>query len=117
MSTVFQLAHVVEGLQQLQPNKEGTVESDWAVHELRTTSDFARNNLLLNFYIGGLNFQIEHHLFSKISHVHYRKISKIVQQTCADFDITYTSYSNMLSALWTHVKFLWEMGKKTHVRL
>ena len=81
LGTVFQLAHVVEGLEQPLPNAEGLVDSDWAVHELHTTSDFARNNLFLFWYIGGLNFQIEHHLFPHICHIHYRKIATIVERT------------------------------------
>ncbi len=59
------MAHIVEGVDQVLPGKDGTIENDWVIHELKTTANFARNNRFLNWYIGGLNFQIEHHLFPK----------------------------------------------------
>jgi len=113
LSTVFQTAHVVEGTKQIQPNEEGIIETVWAVHELRTTSDFARNNLFLNFYIGGLNFQIEHHLFPKICHIHYRKIAPIVEKTAREFGFTYNLKPTFLSALHSHIRELRELGSQS----
>jgi linoleoyl-CoA desaturase len=112
LSTVFQMAHVVEGAEQLAPNSEGIINSEWAVHELRTTSDFARNNLFLNWYIGGLNFQIEHHLFSNICHIHYRKIAPIVEKTAKEFGFTYNLKPTFVDALRSHIKRLKELGRK-----
>ena len=113
LSTVFQMAHVVEGTNQLQPNEEGIIESEWAVHELRTTSDFARNNLFLNYYIGGLNFQIEHHLFPNICHIHYRKIAPIVEKTAREFGFNYNLKPTFLRALYSHIRRLRELGRQT----
>lgn len=110
LSTVFQMAHVVEGATQLVPNEEGVIESEWAVHELRTTSDFARNNLLLNWYIGGLNFQIEHHLFPNICHIHYRKIAPIVEKTAKEFGFDYNVKPSFRQAFYSHVRRLKELG-------
>ena len=112
LSTVFQLAHVVEGLPQIVPNKEGIIESDWAIHEVQTTSDFARDNLLLNFYIGGLNFQIEHHLFPKICHIHYIKIAPIVEKTAKEFGLDYNLKPSLTSALHSHYCKLKELGRQ-----
>lgn len=113
MSVVFQLAHTVEENDfPLAIIPENIIENEWAIHQVETTANFSPHSRFANWYMGGLNFQIEHHLFAKISHVHYRKISNIVQKTCTDFGVAYTSYSNMFSAFWTHIKFLWEMGKK-----
>lgn len=81
LSTIFKMAYVVEGAEQPMPNKEGVVETEWAVHELQTTFDFARNNLFLNYYAGGFNFQIEHHLFPNICHIPYHKIAPVVEKT------------------------------------
>ena len=111
LSTVFQMAHVVEGTEQLLPNAEGIIKSEWAVHELRTTSDFARNNLFLNYYIGGLNFQIEHHLFPNICHIHYRKIAPIVQETAKEFGFNYNLKPTFLNALYSHIHRLKELGR------
>jgi linoleoyl-CoA desaturase len=113
LSTVFQMAHVVEGTVQLMPGAEGIIESEWAVHELRTTSDFARNNLLLNFYIGGLNFQIEHHLFPNICHIHYRKIAPIVEWTAREYGFNYNLKPTFINALRSHIHRLKELGIPT----
>jgi linoleoyl-CoA desaturase len=110
LSTVFQMAHVVEGTVQLEPNEEGIINSEWAVHELITTSDFARNNLLLNYYVGGLNFQIEHHLFPHICHIHYRKIAPIVERTAKEYGLYYNLKPSFTSALKSHVVRLKELG-------
>lgn len=110
LGVVFQLAHVVEGVEQPELNAEGMIERDWAVHELLTTSDFARNNNFLFWYVGGLNFQIEHHLFPNICHVHYRKIAPIVEKTAHDFGLTYNLQPTFWEALKSHVRKLKELG-------
>ncbi len=112
LSTVFQMAHVVEGTAQPLPNAEGIIESEWAVHELRTTSDFARNNLFLNWYVGGLNFQIEHHLFPNICHIHYHKIAPIVERTAKEFGFDYNLKPTFVNALHSHIRRLKELGKQ-----
>jgi linoleoyl-CoA desaturase len=105
------MAHVVEGAIQLPPTEEGIINSEWAVHELRATSDFARNNLFLNWYVGGLNFQIEHHLFPNICHIHYRKIAPIVEETAKEFGFTYNLKPSFMNALQSHVRRLKDLGK------
>lgn len=111
MSVIFQMAHVVEGAEQPLPDKNGIIHHEWLVHQLRTTSDFAPNNVILNWYVGGLNFQIEHHLFSNICHIHYKKIAPIVKQTARDFGIHYNVKPTFLSALKSHTKRLKELGR------
>lgn len=111
MSTIFQMAHVVEGTEQPVPDRNGVIQNEWAVHELRATSDFARNNLFLNWYVGGLNFQIEHHLFPKICHIHYRKIASIVEATANEFGYHYNQKSSLIDAFISHVRRLKELGR------
>ena len=111
LSTVFQMAHGVEGTEQLLPNSEGIIEREWAVHELRATSDFARNNPFLEYYVGGLNFQIEHHLFPNISHIHYREIAPIVENTAKEYGFMYNLKPSFLKAFQSHVQRLKELGK------
>jgi linoleoyl-CoA desaturase len=111
MSVIFQMAHVVEGSEQPLPDKAGIIHHEWLVHQLRTTANFAPKNSVLNWYVGGLNFQIEHHLFSNICHIHYRKIAPIVQQTALEFGYVYNVKPTFLNALNSHIKRLKELGK------
>lgn len=111
MSTIFQMAHIVEGADQPQPNLEGNIENEWAIHQLNTTANFAKNNLFLNWYIGGLNFQIEHHLFPNICHVHYREIAPIVEKTALDFGLPYNMKPTFINALASHLRMLKELGR------
>jgi len=112
LSMVFQLAHTVEDADFPVPCAiTSKLEDEWAIHQVRTTANFAIDNKVVSWLVGGLNFQIEHHLFPKISHVHYPAISKIVQQVCAEFDITYNNYARTRSAVVSHVMFLRQMGR------
>ncbi|MCP9770143.1 acyl-CoA desaturase [Lacihabitans sp. LS3-19] len=110
LSTVFQLAHVVEGAIQPIPDENGCVDNAWAVHQLRTTSNFFGKNKLFSWYIGGLDFQIEHHLFPKISHIYYRDLSKIVEQTSKEFGLYYNSKGGFFQALGSHINMLRTLG-------
>ena len=111
LTTVFQLAHTVENTTHPMPNKDGIIENDWAIHQLNTTVDFAPDNKLLSWYIGGLNFQVEHHLFQKISHVHYPAIAKIVKQTAKEFGIPHLENKTLFSAINSHVSYVKQLGK------
>jgi linoleoyl-CoA desaturase len=111
LSIVFQLAHTVEHTTFPTPT-EGTndIENEWAIHQLETTANFATGNKLISWLVGGLNFQIEHHLFPKISHVHYPAISKIIKNTCQEFNVKYNEYKKMRQAIWSHGAYLKRMG-------
>lgn len=112
LSLIFQLAHSVEEMEFPAPNDENLIEEEWAIHQVRTTANFATNNRFLNWYVGGLNFQIEHHLFPRVCHVHYTKISKIVEQTCKEFNLPYANYSTFTSSFASHVQHLKNLGSK-----
>lgn len=112
MTTVFQMAHVVEGTHQPLPIKNNLIPHQWMIHQLRTTSDFGRKNSLFSWYIGGLDFQIEHHLFQNISHIHYPQIADIVKKTSEEFGFTYNLKPTMFHALVSHYKRLKELGFK-----
>lgn len=112
LSTVFQLAHTVEDTSFPVPDAQtGKLEDEWAIHQLKTTANFATGNPVVSWLVGGLNFQIEHHLFPKISHIHYPAISKIIRQTCQEFGIRYIEYPRVRYALASHVSFLKQMGR------
>ncbi|MBL0232980.1 MAG: acyl-CoA desaturase [Chitinophagaceae bacterium] len=107
LSIVFQLAHTVETTEFPAANLEtGKMEDEWAVHQLRTTANFATRNRFICWWVGGLNFQIEHHLFPRISHVHYPEISKIIKKACEDFGMPYHEFRKMRTAIVSHVKHL-----------
>jgi linoleoyl-CoA desaturase len=111
MAVVFQLAHCVEEAQFPPVPEDLQMEADWATHQLMTTVDFGRENRLLSWYIGGLNFQIEHHLFPGISHVHYPAISKIVEETCAEFGVPYAAQPTFLGGIRSHFRHLKKLGR------
>lgn len=111
LTTIFQLAHTVEGTTHPLPNSEGTLENNWAVHQLNTTVNFARHNKFLSWYLGGLNFQVEHHLFPTICHVHYPEVAKIVKSTAEEFGVPYLENKTFWEALGSHVRTLQRFGK------
>lgn len=112
LTIVFQLAHVVEKVEMPLPSNLGNMKNSWAIHQLFTTSNFSTNNKILNWFSGGLNFQVEHHLFPKISHIHYKKISKIVKKTVLEFNLPYNEYRTTRDAIKSHFNFLKLMGTK-----
>jgi linoleoyl-CoA desaturase len=87
------------------------LEDEWAIHQLKTTANFAPRSKVISWLVGGLNFQVEHHLFPKISHIHYPEISKIVKQACKEFNIPYIEYPKMYQAIASHIHFLKQMGR------
>lgn len=110
LTVIFQLAHSVEGTQYPLPNPEGIIEKDWAVHQMETTVNFSPRNKWLSWYIGGLNFQIEHHLFPKICHIHYPGIAPIVKKTAREFGLNYMEHQTFMMALRSHVAALKKFG-------
>jgi linoleoyl-CoA desaturase len=112
MSVVFQLAHCVEQAEFYMPDPDSMrIENSWAVHQVITTVDFARDSRLVSWFTGGLNFQIEHHLFPQICHLHYPALARIVEQTAAEFGVPYHSHPTMRSAVKSHFLWLRRMGQ------
>lgn len=109
LTTVFQLAHVVEGTEypELVNN---TIEAEWAIHQMNTTANFAPHNKLVTFFVGGLNFQVEHHLFQRICHVHYPAIAPIVEQTAREYGVPYLRNNTLGDAVASHVRLLQHLG-------
>jgi linoleoyl-CoA desaturase len=112
LAIVFQLAHVVEHIDFVPAYDDTKIEEAWAIHQVRTTANFARFNKVINWYVGGLNFQVEHHLFPRISHVHYPAISEIVKATCKEFNLPYHDFPTMWGAVKSHFKVMKEFGQK-----
>jgi len=111
LGCVFQPAHVVPTSEYPLPDSDNNVEGDFAKHQLLTTTNFAPTNRLLSWYVGGLNYQIEHHLFPNMSHVHHREVSKIVKRTAKEFNLPYHSQSSFFGALVNHAKMLHKLSR------
>jgi linoleoyl-CoA desaturase len=113
LSLAFQLAHTVERTSFPTPEAPtGRLPTGWAEHEVATTADFAPHNPVATWYLGGLNWQIEHHLFPRICHIHYPAISAIVAATCEEFALPYVCYPTVRAALAGHYRFLQTMGRR-----
>ena len=110
LALIFQLAHIVEGTDFPVPDQNGTIENSWAVHQMYTTADFARKNPVANFLFGGLNFQIEHHLFPKICHTHYKNLAPIVKATAKEYNLPYIEHPTFIGAIRSHIKVLKRLG-------
>lgn len=112
LAIIFQPAHVIDGTEYPLPDVEGKMDNSWAIHQLHTTTNFANKNRMLSWYVGGLNFQVEHHLFPNVCHVHYRKIAGIVEATAAEFNVPYKSEPTFIGALRAHARQLKQLGAK-----
>ena len=112
LAIIFQPAHVIEGTEYPMPDDKGNIYNAWAIHQLHTTTNFAQQNKLLSWYVGGLNFQVEHHLFSNVCHVHYKDLSAIVKQTAIEFGLPYKTKATFREAMAGHYRILKELGRK-----
>lgn len=110
LALVFQSAHVIEETDFFEPDSDNSVENNWAIHQMRTTSNFAMSNAPLTWFLGGLNYQVEHHLFPTICHVHYPALSKIVQDTAKEFDVPYHKHKTFIGSIRSHFTLLNDLG-------
>ena len=111
LAMIFQPAHVVAETEFYVPDQNGSIENNWAEHQMRTTNNFATSDPVFSWLVGGLNYQVEHHLFPTICHVHYPKISKIVETTAREFNVPYNRHRTWAGALWSHQRMLWRLGR------
>ena len=114
LALIFQPAHVIEDTDFYLPDEDISVENNWAIHQMKTTANFANKSIFFSWFVGGLNFQIEHHLFPNICHIHYKKIAPIVKQTAKDFNVPYYEHKTFASALFSHFKVLHQLGVGTY---
>jgi linoleoyl-CoA desaturase len=112
LAIIFQPAHVIDGTEYPLPDDDRMLENNWAVHQLLTTTNFGNKSRWFSWYVGGLNFQIEHHLFPNVCHVHYRKIADIVKNTAHEYGLPYKSTRTFLEALRGHAKLLKQLGMR-----
>jgi len=115
LTIIFQLAHTVEGTTHPLPDDTGNIENNWAVHQMNTTVNFSRHNKIISWYVGGLNFQVEHHLFPTICHVHYPEVAKIVKATAEEYGVPYLENTSFWDALASHIRTLKRFGKLPNI--
>ena len=112
LSIIFQLAHVMDEADMPLPKEDGTLKNTWAIHQLMTTVNFSPKNKLISWFTGGLNYQVEHHIFPNISHIHYSKIAEIVKKTAKEFNLPYNEFKSTRKAIIAHFNYLKLMGTK-----
>jgi linoleoyl-CoA desaturase len=113
LSIVFQLAHVIEETTFDSANGDAKqIENEWAIHQVITTADFSPNNKIVSWFVGGLNYQIEHHLFPRISHVHYPALSRLVRSECLAYQLPYNALPSFTAAVNSHFRFIRKLGRK-----
>lgn len=117
LAIIFQPAHVIDGTEYPTADADNNLANNWAIHQLRTTTNFGHRERLLSWYVGGLNYQVEHHLFPTICHVHYRALAPIVQQTAAEFGLPYKSKDTLWEALKAHTVQLQQLGQPPVMQL
>ena len=110
LGVVFQLAHVVEGPEHPVPDAHGQMDDAWLIHQMETTSNFATHNRLLSWYVGGLNHQIEHHLFPRVCSVHYPAIAPLVREAARTHGVPYHHQPTVWSAVRSHYRTLKQFG-------
>ncbi len=112
LALIFMLAHTVEETHFPVPEESGVLHNDWFVHQLSTTANFCTGNPVAAFFTGGLNQQIEHHLFPNICSTHYPSLSRIIKETANEYNVPYLQNPTFISALKSHVHFLRKLGRE-----
>ncbi|MCM4152423.1 acyl-CoA desaturase [Arenibacter sp. N53] len=115
VSIVFQIAHIMPVNEFPLPDDQGVINDNWYGHQFATTSNFSPNSNLIFWLIGGLNYQVEHHVLPDVCHVHYKKLTKIVSETAKEFGMPYHVKKSIVLAIWDHMKMLRLLGKKEEV--
>lgn len=112
VSIVFQIAHIMPANDFPLPDNKGNMEDDWYRHQFATTSNFSPKSKILFWLIGGLNYQVEHHVLPDVCHIHYKNLTKIVADTALEYNMPYNVKKSMAHAIWDHTKMLRALGKK-----
>ncbi|MFC4722172.1 fatty acid desaturase family protein [Geojedonia litorea] len=115
VSIVFQIAHIMPTNSFPLPNEKGMIKANWHQHQLATTTNFGPKSKLLFWLVGGLNYQIEHHLLPDVCHIHYKNITGIVGETAKEFGMPYHVKKSVYHAILDHVKMLRWLGQKQTV--
>ena len=111
LALIFQPAHVIDTTEFPVPDANGNMQDDWATHQLKTTLDFAQKSRFFSWFVGGINFQVEHHLFPNICHIHYKNLAPLIKQTAEEFNLPYHTKKTFGGAIAGHAKLLYALGR------
>ena len=109
VTLVFQSTHTVDTT--YFPSDRGEFENG-VYHIFATTADYATENPLIGWLVGGLNHHIVHHLCPYVCHTHYAPLTRIVKETAAEFGIRYRQHPTMTQAVWHHLILLKQLGNE-----
>jgi linoleoyl-CoA desaturase len=112
ISLVFQVAHITPSSDFPLPDENGLIASDWSTHQFATTANFSPKSKYFSWFIGGLNYQIEHHLLPMVCHVHYKELSKIVIETAEEYGMPYSSNRTFFEAIKVHAQMIYKLGNR-----
>ncbi len=110
LSLVFQLGHMVEDMPKSWPDENNQLAQSYTEHQCSTAVNFASKNWFASWMTGGLNTQIEHHLFPNICSIHYRKLAPIVKQTAEEYGVAYKEFKSWPNAVASHYRLLRGLG-------
>jgi linoleoyl-CoA desaturase len=115
LATMFQLAHCVEPavFPAADTPRRGP---DFIDHQLRTTVDVHCRTRLgrgaLHWLMGGLDFQVEHHLAPRLPHTIYPLVAERLSRVCTESQLTVHSHATPWSAIRSHFRWLKAMGAR-----
>jgi linoleoyl-CoA desaturase len=112
VSIIFQIAHIMPANEFPLPDDKGMMKEGWYHHQFATTTNFSPNSKILYWLIGGLNYQVEHHVLPDVCHVHYKALSNIVAETAKEFNMPYHVKTSLFQAISDHTKMLKFLGQK-----
>ena len=116
LAATFQIAHCVDiaGFSDVTTELSG---DGMVWHQLRTTADVRQRTSLLGRFrsvvVGGLDFQIEHHLAPHIPHTAYKRMAVQLREVCANHDIAYLAHDGVVGAVKSHQRWLRVMGRNS----
>ncbi|RYE23808.1 MAG: acyl-CoA desaturase [Sphingobacteriales bacterium] len=111
LSCIFQLAHVMETAEYPLPTDDRKMENNWAIHQLLNTANFSPRSKGVFWFVGGLNHQIEHHLFPHICHIHYKQVAVLVEETANEYGLPYHVQPSFMRAVVEHGRMLKKLGR------
>lgn len=108
---IFQVTHVFDGTCYPVPDKDGSIENNYAIHVLETTADFSRKKPIANWWMGCINIHVIHHVLPKVCHVHYPALTQILKDTADEYGVRYQENKNFWIALKKHMAMLKHLSK------
>jgi linoleoyl-CoA desaturase len=106
---VFQTTHVIEDT--YFPLDRNEFENG-VYHVFATTADYATENPVVSWLVGGLNHHVVHHLCPYVCHTHYAPLTRIVKETAEEFGVPYRQHATMTRAVWHHLQLLKQLGNE-----